>query len=167
MAYLGQCAPERIPMELVEGAIENDDERSAALLALTEISLLKHDPFGDGAAAVSVHRLVQAVSRTRSEVTGTAVAALEQVTRQLAAIFPSDAFSNQASWPLCARLVPHLFARSEAEADGGVGTERASLLDRAGSYFHGRAAYSHAESVSEPHLRSARGSLVPSIPIPE
>lgn len=41
MAYLAQCAPERIPMTLVEGAI--DDE--IALATLCEVSLVKHDPF--------------------------------------------------------------------------------------------------------------------------
>ena len=34
MAYLAQCAPERIPMTLVEGAIEDEAERMKALAAL-------------------------------------------------------------------------------------------------------------------------------------
>src|SRR5215475_5644017 len=44
MAYLAQCAPERIPMTLVEGAIEDETQRRRALAALSEVSLLKHDP---------------------------------------------------------------------------------------------------------------------------
>jgi hypothetical protein len=44
MAYLAQCAPERIPMTLVEGAVEGEVERQQALAALSEVSLLKHDP---------------------------------------------------------------------------------------------------------------------------
>jgi hypothetical protein len=48
MAYLAQCAPERIPMTLVEGAIEDEAQRQRAFAALSEISLLKHDPFEDG-----------------------------------------------------------------------------------------------------------------------
>jgi hypothetical protein len=70
MAYLAQCAPERIPMTLVEGAVEKEAERHEALAALAEVSLLKHDPFEDGSAAVTVHRLVQAVARARSEENG-------------------------------------------------------------------------------------------------
>ena len=31
MAYLAQCAPERIPMTLIEGAIEDEAERMKAL----------------------------------------------------------------------------------------------------------------------------------------
>src|SRR5262249_53671594 len=45
MAYLAQCSPERIPMILVEGAVEDKAERLQALAALGEVSLLKHDPF--------------------------------------------------------------------------------------------------------------------------
>ena len=41
-----------------------------ALAALAEVSLLKHDPFEDGTPAVTVHRLVQAVARARSEAKG-------------------------------------------------------------------------------------------------
>jgi hypothetical protein len=145
MAYLGQCAPERIPMALVEGAIKDEAERLAALLALTEISLVHHDPFVDGTAAVTVHRLVQAVARARAEATGTAEAALERVTLRLAAIFPADPYGDPASWPLCARLVPHLLPRRETEAVGAAGTkEAADLLDRAGSYFHARAALANS-----------------------
>src|SRR5208337_1456074 len=40
MAYFGQCAPERIPMALVEGAIDDETERLEALAALVEVSLV-------------------------------------------------------------------------------------------------------------------------------
>ena len=39
MAYLAQCAPDRIPMTLVEGAVEDEAERLKALAALAEVSL--------------------------------------------------------------------------------------------------------------------------------
>ena len=63
MAYLAHCAPERVPMTLVEGALEDESERMNALAALAEVSLLRHDPFEDGTRAVTVHRLLQAVAR--------------------------------------------------------------------------------------------------------
>src|SRR5262249_27005698 len=47
MAFLALCAPERIPMILVAGAIDKEDERRKALAALADVSLLKHDPFED------------------------------------------------------------------------------------------------------------------------
>src|SRR5262245_5701851 len=58
IAYLAQCAPERIPMTLVEGAIEDEAQRQQALAALSEVSLLKHDPFEDDTPEVSVHCIV-------------------------------------------------------------------------------------------------------------
>jgi TIR domain/NB-ARC domain len=66
MAYLAQCAPERIPIILVEAAVQDEAQRLQARAALAEVSLVKHDPFEDGTPAVTVHRLVQAVARARS-----------------------------------------------------------------------------------------------------
>jgi hypothetical protein len=54
-----------------------DGEEGIAVLA--ELSLIKHDPFEDGVPAVSVHRLVQAVARHRTEAKGTAEATIERV----------------------------------------------------------------------------------------
>ena len=90
MAYLAQCAPERIPMTLVEGAIEDEAERMKALAALAEVSLVKHDPFEDGTPAVTVHRLVQAVARARSEANGSAQDAIGRLIARLVATYPED-----------------------------------------------------------------------------
>ena len=89
-------------------------KRSAceALAALAEVSLVKHDPFEDGTPAVTVHRLVQAVARARSEANGSAQEAVGRLIARLAAIYPKDGHDPQ-SWPLCAKLTPHLLARRE------------------------------------------------------
>ena len=110
MAFLAFCAPERIPLTLVEGAIDDETERTAALAALSELSLVKPDPFEDGAPAVTVHRLVQAVARARSERKGAAQSALTRLIARLAAVYPNDGYGNPASWPRCAPLTPHLLA---------------------------------------------------------
>jgi tetratricopeptide (TPR) repeat protein len=146
MAYLAHCAPERIPMTLVEGAVEDEAERMNGLAALSEVSLVKHDPFEDDTPAVTVHRLVQVVARARSEENGSAQAAIDRMIARFAATYPEDSYSNPPSWPLCAQLTPHLLARREA-GDPDDAPNVASwpdLLGRAGSYFHGRAAYSQA-----------------------
>ena len=118
MAYLAQCAPERIPMTLVEGAVEDEVERMKALAALAEVSLLKHDPFEDGTPAVTVHRLVQAVARARSEANGSAQDAVGRLIARLVAIYPEDGYSDPQSWPLCAQLTPHLLAQQLRQSDG-------------------------------------------------
>jgi hypothetical protein len=145
MAYFAQCAPERIPMILVEGAIEDETERLEALAALAEVSLAKHDPFEDSTPAVTVHRLVQAVARARSKASGSAQNAVERLIARLTAIYPQTVHHDLQSWPLCAQLTPHLLAQRDARPDDtSMVTSWPELLRRAGSYFRERAAYSQA-----------------------
>ena len=165
MAYLAQCAPERIPLTLVEGAIDDESERTAALAALSKLSLVKRDPFEDGAPAVTVHRLVQAVARARSVAKDTGQSALTRLMARLAAIYPDDGYINPASWPRCAPLTPHLLTICETAPVGGAANpECADLLGRAGSYFHGRAAYSAARPLLERALAIREKALGPEHP---
>jgi len=190
MAFLAYCAPERIPLTLVEGAIDDEAERTAALAALAELSLIKHDPFEDGAPAVTAHRLVQAVARARSEAKGAAqsvfarlIARLAAIARarselkgearsavarliaRLAAVYPGDGYSNPASWPLCAQLTPHLLAGCETQiADVATDSKCAELLNRAGGYFYGRAVYSEARPLFERALAIREKALGPEHP---
>ena len=148
MAFLAQCGPERIPMLLVEGAIDDESDRLQALGALVEVSLLKHDPFDDGTEAVTLHRLVQAIARSRSEAGRLAQGAADRVITRLAAIYPSDGYNNPQSWPLLAQLTPHLLALRAERLDGASrGPNWAGLLNWAGTYFRGRAAYPQAASL--------------------
>src|SRR5215831_8410911 len=143
MAYVAHCAPERIPMTLVEGAVEDEAERMEALAALAEVSLVKHDPFEDGTPAVTVHRLVQAVARVRSETNGSGQEAVGRLNARLGDIFPGTAYHNPQSWPLCSQLMPHLLARREA----GPG-DASKLAD-------------WADLLAEPALISTGGGLTP------
>ena len=132
-------------MTLIEGAIEDETGRVAALSALSEVSLIKHDPFEDGTPAVIVHRLVLAVARARANAKAIAQHAVERFIARLVAIYPEDDYDNPARWPRCAQLTPHLLATcEETTADVAASVKCANLLNRAGSYFDGRAAYSEA-----------------------
>jgi tetratricopeptide (TPR) repeat protein len=145
MVYLAQCAPERIAMILLEGAIEDETGRMDALAALTEVSLVRHDPFEDGTPAVTVHRLVQAVARARSETNGSAREAVERLITRLAMIYPASGFSDPQSWPLCTKLTPHVLAMRAACSNAASDIAGWSmLLNNVGGYFHGRGAYSQA-----------------------
>jgi tetratricopeptide (TPR) repeat protein len=159
MAYLAQCAPGRIPMTLVEGAVEDEAERLQALAALAEVWLLKHDPFEDGSPAVTVHRLVQAVARTRSEEDGSARFAVGRVIARLVTTYPEDAYTDPRSWSLCAQLTPHVLSRR-----GHDDTSLAALLDRAGGYLHRRAAYSQAALVLRDAVAIREKALGPEHP---
>jgi tetratricopeptide (TPR) repeat protein len=159
MAYLAQCAPERIPITLVEGAIEDEAQLQRAFAALSEVSILKHDPFEDGTPAVSVHRLVQAVARARSEANGSAQQAVGRLIARLAAIYPVDGYGNPQSWPLCGRLTPHVLARRGSD-EAWV----ADLLCRVGVYFYGRGAYSQAAPLLRDGLAMHEKTLGPEHP---
>jgi tetratricopeptide (TPR) repeat protein len=142
VAYLAHCAPDRIPMILVEGAVEDEAERLHALAALAEVSLVQHHPFEDGTPAMTVHRLVQAVARARSQANGSAQKAVGRLIAQLVAIYPKEGYLDPRSWPLCAQLTPHLLTLRDACPDPT--SDIANLLGMAGGYFLGRAAYSQA-----------------------
>jgi tetratricopeptide (TPR) repeat protein len=145
MAYLAQCAPERIPMILVEGGFEDEADRMNAVAALAEVSLVKHDPFEDGTPALTVHRLVQAVARARSEANGTAQGAVGRLIARLSGTYPENGLRDPQSWPMCAQLTPHLLALRDAHPDDASACEDwSALLNWAGNYFHGRAAHSQS-----------------------
>ena len=165
MDYLALCAPERIPLTLVEGAIADEAERTAALLALTEMSLVKRDPFEDGTPAVTVHRLVQTVACVRAKGAGRAASAVERVTLRLAAIYPDDGYQNPASWPLCEQLTPHLPLGRVTDITGEAGSaDTAALLGVVANYFRGRAFYSQAEPLLERALAIREAALGPDHP---
>jgi tetratricopeptide (TPR) repeat protein len=154
MAYLAQCAPERIPMTLVEGAVDDEAERMKAVAALAEVSLVKHDPFEDSTLALTVHRLVQTVARARSKANGSAQDAIGRLIARLGVTYPNDGYDNSHSWPLCAQLMPHLLALRSVD-DSNTTLQCAdwpNVLSHAGSYLHGRAAYAQASTL----LRDAR-----------
>jgi tetratricopeptide (TPR) repeat protein len=144
MSYLAQCSPERIPMTLVEGAVEEKAERLRALAALAEVSLVKHDPFEDGIPAVRVHRLVQAAARARSKANGSELDAIERLITRLVAIYPEEGFDQPSLWPLCAKLTPHVLAPGEGYPDTPKIAEWGLLVAHAGGYLHRRAAFSQA-----------------------
>ena len=146
MAFLAQCAPERIPMLLVEGAVEDEAERMEALAALAEVSLVKHDPFEDGTSAVTVHRLVQAVARARSGANGSTQDAVGRLIERLAVIYPEEGDRDPGSLPVCAQLTPHVLTLRGAD-HGNASEGWLLLLRRTGSYFYNLAAYSQAALV--------------------
>jgi tetratricopeptide (TPR) repeat protein len=161
MAFFAQCAPERIPMALIEGAVEDELERLEALAALTELSLVKPDPLDDGAQALSVHRLVQAVARARSEAKGNAQRAAARLIARLVDIYPNDGGASAESWRLCASLSPHLPA---AAVEATTPEQWSDLLNRAGVFHFERRANARAASLLHEALAIREKTLGPDHP---
>jgi tetratricopeptide (TPR) repeat protein len=144
MAFLAQCAPERIPIRLARGALENERQWLQAITALTEVSLLKHSPFAGGTPAISVHRLVQEVARARSESAGCANATVDSIIATLFAMYPDDAYRRTDTWDSCSELTSHVLAqRGKNNIEKNV--DWATVLGRTGAYLTGRGAYDLAE----------------------
>jgi len=148
-------APEPIPLFVFKEAREQFGEPlvsalaneglDEALAALRVFALVEREQIADErdpaitTDAIRLHRLVREVAALRAD--GAQKDAVRHtLVAMLAAVYPDDGFNNPASWPLCATLTPHLVATCETEtADAAESAQRAVLLNRAGSYFHGRA----------------------------
>ncbi|WP_439408525.1 TIR domain-containing protein [Bradyrhizobium sp. DASA03076] len=102
MAFLGYCAPVRIPIYFLQ-AFGNRDE---AIAVLAELSLVKHEPFDDGVHAVTVHRLVQAIARRRAEAKGIARATMERVEEGLSMAPPPS--PQRSGLGVFRQLIPQL-----------------------------------------------------------
>jgi tetratricopeptide (TPR) repeat protein len=144
----------------------DETERMEALAALTEVSLVKHDPFEDGTPAMTVHRLVQAVARARSEASGSVQGVIARLIARLVAIYPgSSDTNNPQSWRLFSQLTPHLLSRrDEWLGDTPVVAGWLALLNSAASYFIWQTAYSQAALLLRDALAKRERVLGPEHP---
>ena len=129
----------------------------AALTALTRYSLV-----GGSADALSIHRLVQAV--TRDQLTSEGRDLADVAVHLILAAFP-DTGGEVSAWPQCLRLYPHALAALElGTRHGGMNShEAAVLLRRMAAFQQSRGNYEiarehllvalhHHESLVEPDL---------------
>jgi tetratricopeptide (TPR) repeat protein len=114
------------------------DEAVAALRAFALVDRETIADERDGTTdAIRLHRLVRQVAAQRADGDGDRMR--RALVAALAAVYPRDAYDNPSSWRRCAQFTFHVLVVCETEM-----IECSDLLDRAGSYFHGRAAYAEA-----------------------
>jgi tetratricopeptide (TPR) repeat protein len=147
-----------------------DEGLDEAVAALRTFALVEREPMADERDpaitidAIRLHRLVREVVASRCD-SAQRDAARRALLAVLAAIYPQDGDRSPASWPRCAVLTPHVIASCETEtADATETVERAELLELAGGYFHGRAAYSAAEPLLRRALAIREKALGPEHP---
>jgi tetratricopeptide (TPR) repeat protein len=180
IVHAALLAPEPIPLFLFSEAREKFDEplRSAlagdglgeAVAALRTFALIDREAIVDErdpsitTDAIRLHRLVREVTAAPRDV-GSRDKLRQTLIATLAAVFPTGAYRNPETWGRCAPLVPHLLSVCETEMDDATANlERANLLDRAGSYFQGRAAYSIARPMFERALKICEKAFGPEHP---
>jgi tetratricopeptide (TPR) repeat protein len=162
LAFLSVLAPERVPLDVINESIMQEAERDDALIALTAVSLVRHDPFPDETPAIAVHRLVQAAARSRNAAADTNRSAIESAIRRLAQAFPDNGYSEPKSWPRCEKLIPHALAlRQQAHHANIKNHDFAFLLDAAANALHGRGAFGAAEPLLQEAVAIARSVLGP------
>jgi tetratricopeptide (TPR) repeat protein len=164
-------APEDIPEALVRSdvsalpsplgvVVTNDLQWDKALEALRHYALMERDQ-----QTLSVHRLVQAITRDRlpvDERTQWAETALKCV----AAAFPESASASEPqTWPTWARYLPHAVAVVSHINDTGHATrETAWLLNQMGEYLDARAQFAEAKPYLERALAIREQVLGPQHP---
>ena len=170
-ALLNLCAflaPDDIPLDIVQQAPDLPEPLAKALAdpvqfgdaiaALRRFSLVSRS--GD---VLSVHRLVQAVTRERMAEEARklwAAAAARSVNRA----FPLES-DDVRTWPVCSRLLPHALAAADHCEPLAVATaETARLLNQAGGYLHGRAEFARARACFERALKIAEAVYGPEHP---
>jgi tetratricopeptide (TPR) repeat protein len=180
IVHAALLAPEPIPLFLFSEAREKFGEPLASLLAdegldealaaLRVFALIDRETIVDerdpsvATDAFRLHRLVREVAAARRD--GETREPLRRVLiAALTAVYPDDGFDNPASWPRSAMLTPHLLASCEMGISDDAGNAQcAELLSRAGSYFHGHAAYSSARPLFERALAICEKALGPEHP---
>jgi hypothetical protein len=133
-----------------------------AIGALRQYSLIK---ISQDRQALSVHRLVQAVTRQQvdpEQQDQWATAAL----RLLRAAFP-DRLGDAAAWSEYARLLPHALAVVEHTAAGGIDFDQTAwLVGEAASTCGSGPSSSKPGGCTSALLRSTRPAWVPNTPTP-
>jgi tetratricopeptide (TPR) repeat protein len=151
--------PDLLPKRLA-ATVQDPLAYQQAIGALRRYSLIKTSRDGQ---ALSVHRLVQAVTRQqldRKQARRWATAAL------LLLLEASPArHTDPDAWPNYARLIPHVVAVTDHAGAGDIGVEEATwLLTDAGLYLWQRADYRQARTLHERALSIREARLGPNHP---
>lgn len=109
LGALSFLAPDRIPLILIEGII-NDDERDDALMSLGTSSLIRHD----ADRTISLHPLVSLLTRSKIGEYSSFHSSVEVIAARMATLIPKLSLYKAENWPLMKTLIPHALALSES-----------------------------------------------------
>jgi hypothetical protein len=115
LAVLAFVAPDRIPTELLHEGFMNSVERSEAIAALCEYSLVTLEREEDGTSYLGIHREVQQLMHARLQICGAATEAAAVATLLLAFAFPIP--DDHRNLSTCSQLLPHALAVLERSPD--------------------------------------------------
>ncbi len=146
LVLAAQLAPEPIPFTLFTAHCDRLPEPLATAAAdplrfvgLTRL-LRRRALARIGADTVQLHRLVQAILRSRAGSGPDGNKKDRVVLRLLRSAVPADPWNNPATWPTWRVLLPHVLAATDASShiDPASSGDVAWLLDRAATYLQTR-----------------------------
>ena len=145
--------PEALPEALRDAARAQRRDRRAH-----RFSLIRAD-----AGSITVHRLVQAVTRDALDA-ATAKTRAEAAVRLVNAALPRPP-QEHTNWPVIGTLLPHALAAADAAERLGTGLETAAIvLNETALYHQARAAWAEAEPLYERALAIGEKALGPDHP---
>ena len=162
-------APDDIPVELLNLGVQHLPESLAAVagdpLAFDDAMdpLRRYSLVEITAGTISVHRLVQAVTRDRLDEDEKKKWA-EAAVRIVNEAFPFESY-DVSTWPVCSRLLPHALAAAEhAEALDVASDSTGRLLNQTGLYLKERAQFAEAKEMYERALEIDEAEYGPDHP---
>ncbi|XVV15934.1 tetratricopeptide repeat protein [Actinoplanes sp. CA-131856] len=141
LAWLGA---DPLPEVVLQPLTGNPRDMGDALAALASYSMI-----GWRSGAVTVHRLVQAVTRSRAVTAGNDGDARDMAIKLLVDAVPSDPGTNVAGFPLWAALLPHVEALSDRLPHDHASVAFLYLLDRNATYQQYQGNYAAAVAAFE------------------
>ncbi|MFC7529109.1 tetratricopeptide repeat protein [Actinoplanes sp. GCM10030250] len=151
MAWLGaDPLPESVLYPLAHEPRDVDD----ALAILASYSMIKRR-----SRALTVHRLVQAVTRNQNVVDERATAVRGSAVQLLVKAAPEDPIANVAGFPMWAALIPHVQALVEQLPADHESTAMLFVLDRAASYQQHQGNFDAATALFEQALADSERIL--------
>jgi len=165
-AYLG---PDSIPKDLLREGKKSLPRSLSAVLGDTLqmdqaiAALLSHSLIQVEEDSLSVHRLVQAVSRDKAEEDAQKVWA-KAALRLVSGAFPDES-QDVRTWPQCKRLLPHALAVADHAQRLKVLPKKVGwLLNVVGTYLRGRGDLAEAKAACERALAIGEKALGPDHP---
>ena len=149
---------EHLPEPLVS-AVSDEIVLNDAIRALRRYSLLNVTD-----DSLSIHRLVQAVTRDRLKEDGEEKTWAEAAVRLVNKVFPTESYDIR-TWSTCSLLLPHALASAKYAEELNVAPEAASnLLNNVGPYLNEHAEFYEAKSIWERALKINEKSYGPDHP---
>ncbi|MDN3277450.1 tetratricopeptide repeat protein [Frankia sp. RB7] len=150
IAFLAQCSPDQIPRSLAKTAVDNETEYYRAEGLLLGSALAQRSTLDNDAEALSVHRIIQSVARSRAESQGIALPAIIRLTNSLVHLIPQPSHDDPTAWIACQQLIAHALALWQRNPERMPDLEDSfSLLNRSADYYQVRGQYGQALEILE------------------